>query len=63
VIETLFSYPGLGALLVDAAQHKDVITLDDGVMVTGAVSLLALLGADVCLILIDPRIRFENTQS
>jgi peptide/nickel transport system permease protein len=61
VVETLFNYPGLGALLVNAAEHKDVVLLTDGVMVTGVVALLALLLADVCLILMDPRIRFDNT--
>ena len=60
VVETLFNYPGLGALLVTAAERKDSIVLTDAVMVTGAISLLALLLADVCLILADPRIRFDN---
>jgi ABC-type dipeptide/oligopeptide/nickel transport system permease component len=32
-------------------------------MVTGVIALLALLLTDVCLILMDPRIRFENTES
>jgi peptide/nickel transport system permease protein len=63
VVETLFNYPGLGALLVVAAERKDAILLTDGVMVTGVIALLALLLTDVCLILMDPRIRFENTES
>jgi peptide/nickel transport system permease protein len=63
VVETLFNYPGLGALLVVAAERKDAVLLTDGVMVTGVIALLALLLTDVCLILMDPRIRFENTDS
>jgi peptide/nickel transport system permease protein len=63
VVETLFNYPGLGALLVTAADRKDAVLLTDGVMVTGVIALLALLLTDVCLILMDPRIRFENTES
>jgi peptide/nickel transport system permease protein len=63
VVETLFNYPGLGALMVVAAERKDVVLLTDGVMVTGVIALLALLLTDVCLILMDPRIRFENTGS
>lgn len=63
VVETLFNYPGLGALMVVAAERKDVVLLTDGVMVTGLVSLLALLLTDVCLIIMDPRIRFENRSS
>jgi len=63
VVETLFNYPGLGALMVTAAERKDAILLTDGVMMTGVIALLALLLTDVCLILMDPRIRFENTES
>lgn len=63
VIEQLFNYPGLGALLVTAAEHKDVILLCDGVVVTGVVALLSLLLADIALMLTDPRIRFDNTGS
>ncbi|KHK96710.1 ABC transporter permease [Microbacterium mangrovi] len=60
IVETLFNYPGLGAAIVSAAERKDVVLLTDAIIVTGAVSLLALLLADVLLILIDPRIRFER---
>jgi peptide/nickel transport system permease protein len=63
VVETLFNYPGLGALMVVAAERKDAVLLTDGVMMTGVIALLALLLTDVCLILMDPRIRFENKES
>jgi peptide/nickel transport system permease protein len=60
IVETLFNYPGLGALLVVAAERKDAVLLTDAVMVTGAVALIVLLLTDVGLILMDPRIRFEK---
>ena len=63
VVETLFNYPGLGALMVIAAERKDAVLLTDGVMMTGVIALLALLVTDVCLILMDPRIRFESRES
>jgi peptide/nickel transport system permease protein len=63
VVETLFNYPGIGALLVTAAERKDAVLLTDGVMMAGVIALLALLLTDVCLILMDPRIRFENSES
>lgn len=63
VVETLFNYPGLGALLVSAAEHKDVVLLCDGVVITGVVVLLALLVADLGLMFADPRIRFDNAKS
>ncbi|BDZ51319.1 peptide ABC transporter permease [Frondihabitans sucicola] len=63
IVETLFGYPGLGALLVTAAERKDVLLLEGGVMITGAVSLLALLLTDICFVLMDPRIRFDARES
>lgn len=63
IVETLFGYPGLGALLVTAADRKDVLLLEGGVMITGAVSLLALLATDLAFVIMDPRIRFSNRES
>jgi peptide/nickel transport system permease protein len=63
IVETLFNYPGLGALVVVAAERKDIVLLTDAVMVTGAVSLLVLLLTDILLILMDPRISFDRTDT
>jgi peptide/nickel transport system permease protein len=60
IVETLFSYPGLGALIVTAAERKDVVLLGGGVMVTGLLSLLALLLTDLAFAVLDPRIRFDR---
>ncbi len=60
IVETLFGYPGLGALLVSATVEKDIFLLESGVMVTGAISLLALLVTDIVFVLIDPRVRFDS---
>ena len=57
-METLFGYPGLGELLVTATQQKDVAVLAAGVMVVGALSLVALMLADLAFVLIDPRVRY-----
>lgn len=62
IVESLFGYPGLGALLVTATQKKDIVLLEAGVMVTGVISLLALLLTDVVFALVDPRIRFDSRE-
>ncbi|AWB94682.1 ABC transporter permease [Agromyces badenianii] len=62
IVETLFGYPGLGALLVTATEKKDILLLEAGVMVTGAVSLIALLLTDLAFVIVDPRIRFEKAE-
>jgi peptide/nickel transport system permease protein len=60
IVETLFAYPGLGQLLVNAINGRDYpmiegIALMMVVTVSGAMLLLDLL-----LPLIDPRIRYER---
>ncbi len=60
IVETLFGYPGLGALLVSATVQKDIFLLESGVMVAGVISLLALLLTDIAFVLIDPRVRFDE---
>lgn len=60
VVETLFNYPGLGALIVTAAEKKDILLLESGVMLAGVISLGVILLADLAFLLIDPRIRFST---
>lgn len=57
VIENVFSYPGLGALLVDAVQEKNIPLLQACVMVTVFFFALSNLVADVLYALLNPRIR------
>ena len=57
VIETLFVYPGLGKLMVDAAQTHDVVMLEAAVLLVAVVYMLANLVADIIVALLNPRIR------
>ncbi|GAA4266027.1 ABC transporter permease [Frondihabitans peucedani] len=56
IVETLFSYPGIGALIVDSVQKKDLLVLESAVMVTATASILLLLVADLVNLALDPRI-------
>jgi peptide/nickel transport system permease protein len=60
VVETLFAYPGLGQLLVLAAQQHDVLPLEAGVLVVAVIYMLANLTADVIIALLDPRLRQQG---
>lgn len=60
IAETLFNYPGIGLLLVDAARDKDVTVLAASALTTAAISMLTLLVADVSYGLLDPRIRYRR---
>ncbi len=58
--ETILSYPGLGALTLEAARKMDV-NLTMTTLMMGAVMLIAgNLMADLLLKFADPRIRFES---
>ncbi|GAA2633626.1 ABC transporter permease [Dactylosporangium fulvum] len=57
VVELLFNYPGIGALLLQSAIDKDVPTLQATAMVLGVAYLSVTLLADVAYRLLDPRVR------
>jgi peptide/nickel transport system permease protein len=57
VIEKIFNYNGIGQRIYTAAQNKDVVMLESGVLVVGIVYLVATLFADVLYTLVNPRLR------
>ena len=60
VIETVFSYPGLGSLLVNTAiNNRDLLLIQAIVMVTVAAILVANFIADLLYAVLNPRIRIE----
>jgi peptide/nickel transport system permease protein len=56
VIETLFHYRGIGALIYAAARTKDFPMLEAGVLTVGAVYALASVLADLLSAALNPRI-------
>lgn len=59
VTETVFRWPGVGLLLVDAIQARDFAIIQMVVLVTAIIYVLINLLADIVYGYIDPRIRFE----
>ena len=60
VIEVVFVYPGLGALIVDAVLNRDLPVIQGTAMVFAAVYVLLFLLADVLSILANPRLRHRR---
>lgn len=56
-IETVFQWPGIGAMLVKAISTRDIPLVQGGVLVVAASYVLFNLLADVIQTLLDPRIR------
>jgi peptide/nickel transport system permease protein len=60
VVELLFNYPGIGALLLQSAVDKDLPTLQATAMVLGAAYMTVVLIADLTYRVLDPRVRLAG---
>ena len=60
VVETVFSYPGLGRLLIFAIEQKDLPLIQAGILAVTAVYALANLAADLLYAFFNPRIRYGS---
>jgi peptide/nickel transport system permease protein len=59
VIETLFGWPGVGILLIQAIQNRD-LPLVEATAITIAIMIITLnLVVDLTYSLIDPRVRYQ----
>ena len=59
ITETIFGWPGMGRLFVDALNMKEYPILMGMVMITAMAVIIGNLVADVVNALIDPRIRMD----
>jgi peptide/nickel transport system permease protein len=57
VVEYVFSYPGVGAALVDAVGNRDVPVVQALTLIIAAVYVVVNLGADLFTIVATPRLR------
>jgi peptide/nickel transport system permease protein len=58
VVETVFSYPGLGRMLIFAIEQKDIPMVQAGILAVTAVYAFANLAADLLYAFFNPRIRY-----
>lgn len=58
VTETIFSWPGIGALTIEATRAFDYPTLMGVLLITSLLTVLANLIADVAYAFVDPRIKY-----
>jgi peptide/nickel transport system permease protein len=57
-IETVFAWPGLGAMLVNAILQRDYPLVQGGVLLVAGVYVLINLGTDMLYLYLDPRLRY-----
>ena len=57
VVETLFSVPGIGTLIVDSINTRDYTVTMAALLFYSFISVMTILIVDLSYGLIDPRIR------
>ena len=63
IVETIFTWPGLGQLMVGAAVTRDYPVVQGFVAYIAVVVLLVNLAADIALRVADPRLRFGRDEA
>jgi peptide/nickel transport system permease protein len=59
LIETVFSYPGMGRLYITALQGQDWPVVQAYLIILAVLVVLATLLSDILYTVVDPRIRFD----
>jgi peptide/nickel transport system permease protein len=62
VVETVFSWPGVGNLIVTAVRGNDYNMVTGCVVLTTVLVALILLGVDMMYALVDPRIKAQYSR-
>lgn len=57
IVETIFGFPGIGKLMIDAVLQRDFAVLQAAVLVTAVAVFLMNILIDLAYALLDPRIR------
>lgn len=63
LIESIFSLPGMGKLLLDAINARDLPLIEGGVMYIAIVCVVVYLIVDILYAVVDPRIRLGGEAS
>jgi len=58
-VENILGYPGLGRLILEALQRKDIFVVMGSLLLGSVLLILGNLIADILLAYVDPRIRYE----
>jgi peptide/nickel transport system permease protein len=63
ILEIIFAYPGVGRLMYEAVLQEDINLVLTNIMFISFLVLLGMVISDICLALVDPRIRFGKDDS
>lgn len=59
-IESLYSIPGMGGLLVDVIQRQDNTLVQALVLIYSSIGIFGLFIGDILMAILDPRIKLQR---
>jgi peptide/nickel transport system permease protein len=59
IVETVFAWPGIGKLIIDAVFARDYAVVQAGICLMSSIYIVINIGVDMLYGLLDPRIRYE----
>lgn len=60
VVETVFSLPGMGRLVVQSIARRDFPVIQGVVLITAVIQLTVMLLIDIMYVYVDPRVRYGS---
>ncbi len=60
--ETIFSWPGMGTLIVGAIENRDYILIQGAVLLTASAFVFINLIVDIAYMVINPKVSYESTR-
>lgn len=57
IVETVFARPGIGQMIVSAAEHRDVPLVSGVVLLVAAIYVVSNILVDIAYAIVDPRLR------
>ena len=61
-VESLYSIPGMGGLLITAIKRQDNTLVQALVLIYAVISILGLLFGDIMMAIVDPRISLSKKE-
>ena len=63
VVEATFGFPGMGRLVLNAIQSRDIPLMEAGLLFVVIVYISVNFGTDILYSILDPRIRYERGET
>ncbi|HEV7275903.1 MAG TPA: ABC transporter permease [Devosiaceae bacterium] len=60
VIETVFGFPGIGKLMIDAIHQRDFAVVQATILITACAIFIMNIVIDIIYAILDPRIRYQS---